>query len=175
MCLENNWRKITAFSLAFVLGCFAFDAFNPEVFESAKVFKTVKVNKNVFRNDTTNVEGGGMGFARCDANAKAPILKSQKNGLNNKNSVSKPMKITLKPRAILTDLARQNGTQGSVVLRVTFLANGKIGDIFLVSGLPDGLTEQAIEAAKKMTFEPQKVNGELKTVTKSLQFNFTIY
>jgi TonB family protein len=85
------------------------------------------------------------------------------------------MKIVSKPRANYTDTARQNQVQGTVTLRVTFLANGQIGSISPVSGLPYGLTEQAIAAARSIRFEPQMVNGNPVAVTKQVQYSFTIY
>lgn len=85
------------------------------------------------------------------------------------------MKILSKPRANYTDAARQNQVQGTVTLRVTFLANGSIGSISPVSGLPNGLTEQAIAAARGIRFEPAKVNGVAQTVTKQVQYSFTLY
>lgn len=85
------------------------------------------------------------------------------------------IKITDKPRANYTDAARQAQVQGTVSLRVTFLANGSIGSISTVSGLPNGLTEQAIAAARGMRFEPAKKGGVPYTVTKVVQYNFTLY
>ena len=88
---------------------------------------------------------------------------------------SKPLQITFKPKPRYTDAARQNNIQGAVIVRVTFLASGQIGSVTPVSGLGYGLTEQAIAAAKQMRFEPQLKNGVPQTVTKPVQFNFTIY
>ncbi|MBA2620436.1 MAG: energy transducer TonB [Acidobacteria bacterium] len=83
--------------------------------------------------------------------------------------------ITSKPRANYTDAARQNQLQGTVTLRVTFNANGTIGGITPVNGLGMGLTEQAIAAARGIRFEPAKKNGVPQTVTKQVQYSFTIY
>jgi TonB family protein len=62
-----------------------------------------------------------------------------------------------------------------VRLRVTFLASGQIGSVSPVSGLSYGLTEQAIAAAKQIRFEPAKVNGVPQTVTKQIEYSFSIY
>lgn len=88
---------------------------------------------------------------------------------------SKGLQITYKPKPRYTDAARQNNIQGTVTVRVTFLASGEIGSVSPVSSLGYGLTEQAIAAAKQMRFEPQMVNGRPQTVVKSVQFSFTIY
>ncbi|MFN0280047.1 MAG: TonB family protein [Pyrinomonadaceae bacterium] len=86
-----------------------------------------------------------------------------------------PLKILSKPRPLYTDAARQANVQGTVILRVTFLASGQIGRIMAVKGLPNGLTEQAVAAARRITFEPAKRDGVPQTVTRQLEFPFTIY
>lgn len=122
-----------------------------------------------------NGNGNGNGDGTGDGNGLArnppppPPVKPKP------PAVTTAMKIVAKPRANYTDTARQNQVQGTVTLRVTFLANGQIGSISPVSGLPYGLTEQAIAAARSIKFEPQMVNGEPKSVTKQVQYSFTIY
>jgi TonB family protein len=86
-----------------------------------------------------------------------------------------PLNIISKPKAAYTDEARTNDTQGVVTLRITFLASGEIGGITVVSGLPDGLTEQAIAAAKQIKFEPKRVDGQPVSVTMTFQYGFNIY
>lgn len=85
------------------------------------------------------------------------------------------VKILAKPKALYTDAARQNNVQGKVVLRVTFTANGSIGSISVISGLGSGLTEQAIAAARGIRFEPAKRGGVPYTVSKPVEYSFTIY
>ena len=68
--------------------------------------------------------------------------------------VYKPLRILAKPRAKYTSVASDNGFCGKVRLRVVFQANNEIGEVFVISGLPFGLTEQAIMAAKEIKFEP---------------------
>jgi periplasmic protein TonB len=124
--------------------------------------------------------GFGSGFGDGDGDGTG-------SGRGNRNTVaekppppkpagpSKPLNITFKPKPRYTDAARQNNIQGTVTVRVTFLASGQIGSVSPVSQLGYGLTEQAISAAKQMRFEPQLVNGQPQTVVKSVQFSFTIY
>ncbi len=73
-----------------------------------------------------------------------------------------------------TDLARRYNTEGTVKLRVTYNANGSIGSVKVVEALPYGLTEQAIAAAKRRVFLPAKKNGKNVTITKLVQFKFTL-
>jgi len=89
--------------------------------------------------------------------------------------VTTNLQITSKPRPGYTDSARQANIQGTVTLRVTFLGNGQIGSISPVKGLPNGLTEQAIAAARRISFEPKKVDGQGVSVTKVIEYTFSIY
>lgn len=89
--------------------------------------------------------------------------------------VTQGIKILSKPRPGYTDSARQANIQGTVLLRVTFLASGQIGSISPVKGLGNGLTEQAIAAARRISFEPAKTNGVAQSVTKQIEYTFSIY
>ncbi len=89
--------------------------------------------------------------------------------------VTQGIKILSKPRPGYTDSARTANIQGTVILRVTFLGSGQIGSISSVKGLPNGLTEQAIAAARRISFEPAKRNGVGQSVTKQIEYSFSIY
>ncbi len=89
--------------------------------------------------------------------------------------VTQPWKLISKPRASYTDAARQANIQGTVVLKVVFLASGQVGSISAIRGLPNGLTEQAIAAARNIRFEPAKINGVPRAVSKTVEYTFTIY
>lgn len=110
--------------------------------------------------------GGGTGAGDGDGGPPPPVVP---------RGVTSPFKILSKPRPGYTDAARQNNIQGTVILRVTFMANGSIGSISAIKGLPNGLTEQAIAAARRINFEPQKSNGIGQTVTKQVEYTFSIY
>lgn len=111
-----------------------------------------------------NGNGSGRGDGDDGGGAPAPPAR-----------VTQPLKILAKQKAQYTDAARQNNVQGTVTLRVTFMANGSIGSITTVKGLPYGLTEQAIAAARAMRFEPEMVNGVPRTTTRPVSFTFNIY
>jgi TonB family protein len=87
-----------------------------------------------------------------------------------KVAVANNFKITAQPRANYTDAGRQNNVNGVVRLKVTFLASGQIGGISVVSGLPYGLTEQAIAAARNIRFVPGS-----GTISKTIEYRFTLY
>lgn len=93
---------------------------------------------------------------------------------SNPNAKIKPIRVLSKPRANYTEAARNNGVEGAVRVRVTFLASGQIGAVTPVSELPDGLTEEAIEAARQILFEPQTADGKPVQVTKTVEYSFSI-
>ncbi|MFN0119638.1 MAG: energy transducer TonB [Blastocatellia bacterium] len=74
-----------------------------------------------------------------------------------------------------TEEARQNKIQGVVTLSVIVTADGGVTGIRVVRGLPDGLTESAIEAAKKSRFKPATKSGEPVATRMNLEFSFNIY
>ena len=114
-----------------------------------------------------NGNGNGNGNGTGDGTGGAPPAKVV--------AVTTPLVILAKPRAQYTDEARQNQVQGTVVLKVTLLANGTIGSVVPMSRLGYGLTEKAIAAAHEIKFEPKKLNGIPQSVTKTIEYNFNIY
>lgn len=89
-------------------------------------------------------------------------------------SETRKANIIKKQAARYTKQARENGTYGEVQLYVMLLANGEIGFVIPKKTLPDGLTENAIEAAKKIIFEPAVKNGEPATVILVFAYGFNI-
>jgi TonB family protein len=78
-------------------------------------------------------------------------------------------------KAKYTEEARQNKIQGAVLVSVVINADGSIGAVRAVRGLPDGLTEKAIEAAKRCKFRPATKNGVPVATRQTLEFSFNIY
>ena len=83
--------------------------------------------------------------------------------------------ILYKEKAKYTEEARVLKVQGLVVLMATFNANGQITEIRVVRGLPSGLTEEAIQAARRIRFQPAYENGMPVTVRAQLEYHFTLY
>ncbi len=69
-------------------------------------------------------------------------------------------------------LASQNKTIGSVILEVVFLANGSVGNVKVIKGLPYDLTENSISAVKKTVFLPAKKNGLNVNEIKRVEYKF---
>ncbi len=74
-----------------------------------------------------------------------------------------------------TDLARQNQVTGTVILRAVFTADGQVKHIIVVRGLPNGLTEQAIAAARTIKFVPATRDGKAVSMWMELEYNFNLY
>jgi TonB family protein len=88
---------------------------------------------------------------------------------------TKAVFIFSKPRATYTDVARENNVEGTVLLKVTLLASGRVGSITPVRELPFGLTEQAIAAARQIKFKPKTVNGIPVSTIVTIEYGFRIY
>jgi TonB family protein len=82
-------------------------------------------------------------------------------------------KILHKEKAGYTKAARDAGIVGVVKLDIMFEKNGNIRVVKVIHGLPFGLTEQAVIAAKKARFEPASKNGEPVSVRDSMEFTFS--
>jgi len=74
-----------------------------------------------------------------------------------------------------TEKARANGVRGRVVLTAVLCRTGKVTNIRVVKGLPDGLTEAAVESTRGMRFEPAEKGGEAASQALTREFNFNIY
>jgi TonB family protein len=83
--------------------------------------------------------------------------------------------IHYKEKAAYTEEARLHRVEGTVVLNVTFGADGRIQNIKTVRGLSHGLTEKAIEAALRIRFTPAVQSGKPVSVRGNLEFSFALY
>jgi TonB family protein len=89
--------------------------------------------------------------------------------------VTQRARILSQPRAGYTDTARQNGISGTVTLRMVLAASGEVTKITVVSGLPDGLSEKAVAAARQIKFEPAMKDGRAVSQYIQVQYNFSLY
>lgn len=89
-----------------------------------------------------------------------------------KNPTFKKLRILSKPEARYTAEARNNNTSGQVVLHVLFGETGYVLQISVVRGLPFGLTESAIAAAREIEFEPAELDGKKVAYPLVVVYNF---
>lgn len=74
-----------------------------------------------------------------------------------------------------TEEARRQRTKGRVILNVVFAENGYVTDIQVTQGLPNGLSEAAIDAARNIRFFPAIYNGKPVGQRSILEYNFDVY
>jgi TonB family protein len=105
--------------------------------------------------------GGGPGPGAAPVDYTRPFKQ---------NEVTRKALITFKPEPGFTEEARKNDVEGVVRLRAILHASGKVTNISVVKGLPDGLTEKAIAAAHRIEFRPAEKDG--RTVSQSVIFEY---
>ena len=128
--------------------------------------------------------------AQSGAVRKKPDAKSTEQAQEKKNDapqtdehkphsgkeVTKRAVILSKPAPDYPRRARRNNVAGRVVLRIILAADGRVGDeIEVVSGLPEGVTEAAIAAARKIKFTPAEKDGQPVSQYVTVVYNFNIY
>ncbi len=89
--------------------------------------------------------------------------------------VTTKARILCKPEPQYTEAARRNGVAGTVVLRAILTSDGSVKYFLIISGLPDGLTEQAIRAARLIKFIPAAIDGRPVSMLVQLEYNFNLY
>jgi TonB family protein len=167
MSFDDFYKRFVAFGLAFAFSLFV----------AAFLYKTNF--SDIFKKESKPApkivasKNNGMGTAACNPTSEKKDFPVKPAEIRAEKATG--IRIISKPRANYTNEARTNYVQGKVVLRVTFKADSTIGAISVVSGLSDGLTERAIEAAKGIKFKPATRGGVPYSVTKPVEYTFTIY
>ncbi len=103
--------------------------------------------------------------AETDLNNANPLLNRE---------VTRKAVLVMKPEPVYTEEARQNAISGTVVLKVVFSSDGNVVNIRTVTGLPYGLTGNAIEAARKVKFVPAARDGKFVSTFMQLEYNFNL-
>lgn len=80
--------------------------------------------------------------------------------------------IKKKPPPEYSTKAEVRGIQGKVLLRAILSASGAVTHIEVVRGLPYGLNEKAIEAARLIRFIPAMKDGKPASEWVELEYNF---
>jgi TonB family protein len=117
------------------------------------------------RNDGGGGRGGGGG-----GGAAVDYERTFKSG-----EVTRKAQITGKPEPLYTEEARRNQVTGTVRLRIILSASGRVTGITPLTKLPDGLTEKAIEAARRIAFTPAEKDGRKVSQYVQIEYNFNIY
>jgi len=70
--------------------------------------------------------------------------------------------------------ARREGISGLVILETVIDHTGVVRDIKVLKGLPNGLSESAVNAVQQWVFKPGTLNGEAVDVLFNLTINFNL-
>ncbi len=81
-----------------------------------------------------------------------------------------PPKFNGIPNFDYPDAARKNGVEGTLKASVTLGEDGKVRDIIIIQGLPEGVTQAFTAAVQKMYFEPARLNGKPIAVKMTVDF-----
>ena len=83
--------------------------------------------------------------------------------------------ITFKPEPGFTEEARKNNVNGLVRLRAVLATDGRVKHILVMKGLPHGLTEKAVAAARQIRFTPAVKDGRPVPQFIILEYNLNVY
>ncbi|HEV7889029.1 MAG TPA: energy transducer TonB [Pyrinomonadaceae bacterium] len=83
--------------------------------------------------------------------------------------------VAFKPPSGYTEEARLNEVTGMVRLRAVLAADGKVGNVSVIGGLPHGLTEKAVNSARHILFFPAIKDDRTVSQYVTLEYNFNIY
>jgi TonB family protein len=74
-----------------------------------------------------------------------------------------------------TARARAHQVSGTVIVKAVLSSTGEVTDIKVISGLPDGLTEKAVESTRRMEFVPAVKDGRNVSQYIQVEYNFNLY
>lgn len=131
-------------------------------------FSSLTIGKNPDGVEVT--DGPGTPFEPVDGSVQIPT-----DSLFTSNQVDRRFVLLMKTEPSYTEEARQHRTTGAVILKAVFSANGSVVNIEVKSGLPNGLTEQAIEQVKRIKFMPAVKDGKFVSVWTQLEYNFSLF
>jgi TonB family protein len=113
-----------------------------------------------------------LGFAGSQENKNSNKPKTSEDRVYKSNEVTKVAVILSKPKAEDTAAARKNRISGTVALWAVLRASGEVTNIRVNVGLPDGLTQQAINGARKIKFTPAEKDDRKVSVLAKLEYRF---
>jgi TonB family protein len=103
-----------------------------------------------------------------------PPMRAQVGPYTHKE-VSRRAVIVFKPEPSYTEDARRNGVSGAIRIRAVLAGDGAVRNVSVVTQLPYGLTEKAVNAARHLLFFPAEKDGVKVSQYVTLEYNFNIY
>ena len=151
-----------------------------DLYRNGEFEKAVEVLERVVRPDSTDKLAWmylGASYLKLDKKKEA-TLAFQKSKFIYRDSLGlfdRDMKVIRMPKAPYTDRARESNVTGTVRVAVEYRADGKIGFVFPIQTLPEGLTDNCLKAARGIEFEPAIKNGRPVDVVSIVTYSFSIY
>jgi len=90
------------------------------------------------------------------------------------NAVTTKARLISKPEPSYSEEARRSLITGRVLLRTVFAADGTVKHLMILESLPYGLTERAVDAARKIKFSPATLNGRPVSMFMYLEYDFML-
>lgn len=113
------------------------------------------------------VENRGESQTAASQECEGPVLRASEVDVN--------ARIRSKPNPRYTEEARRRGVSGRVVIAVVLCRTGEVGDPEVIQGLPHGLSEEAIKAARRIKFEPARKDDERVNVRVRVLYDFELF
>ncbi len=85
-----------------------------------------------------------------------------------------PPRAIFKPDPVYPEAARRVRIQGPVILELLLDESGAVAEVTVILGRPLGLTEAAVDAARRWRFEPSTLGGRPVKVIYRLTVHFTL-
>ena len=136
-----------------------------------KFFESIKFEES--KDAAIILDGAGTPWAPTSALVATSVPPSVQ--IFSAKQVTRKVLVITKPEPTYTEVARRRSTAGTVVIRCVFRSTGVVSDLHVISGLDDGLTENALAAAKQIKFIPAINEGHFVSMWMELQYNFNLY
>ena len=91
------------------------------------------------------------------------------------SELSREAKVVSVPEPGMTEEARRKNVRGHVRLRVVLCHTGRVTDVEVLKGLPYGMTEEAVEAARRIKFVPGEKGGRPASQRAQFTYQFTVF
>lgn len=88
--------------------------------------------------------------------------------------VTTKVQLISKPEPSYSEEAREANVSGTVILKAVFASDGMVKHIIILQALPNGLTEEAVRAARRIRFVPATIDGKPVSQWMQLEYNFRL-
>ena len=143
----------------------------PSVSSGQTAAQTVGFNSVGFGEPAVASEGAARAAGFVDA-AVAQVARQDPVGSS--ETLAGGVKVLFKPKPEYSAEAREQRVEGEVLLEVVFRASGEITVLRVIQRLGHGLDETAVEAARRIRFEPARAGGRAVDSTAIVRILFQL-